>query len=67
MIFFRNMYTEYITHVFIEHMKTENKIEIRNVSMFIIKSFEIRKPFILISIPLTLSLLICNCVYNEGS
>jgi len=24
-------------------MKTENKIEIRNVSMFIMKSFEIRK------------------------
>jgi len=27
----------------IELMKTENKIEIRNVSMFIMKSFEIRK------------------------
>ena len=27
---------------FIELMKTENKIEIRNVSMFIMKSFEIR-------------------------
>jgi len=29
---------------FIELMKTEHKIEIRNVSMFIMKSFEIRKP-----------------------
>jgi len=28
---------------FIELIKTENKIEIRNVSMFIMKSFEIRK------------------------
>ena len=28
---------------FIELMKTENKIEIRNLSMFIMKSFEIRK------------------------
>jgi len=28
---------------FIELLKTENKIEIRNVSMFIMKSFEIRK------------------------
>jgi len=28
---------------FIELKKTENKIEIRNVSMFIMKSFEIRK------------------------
>ena len=27
----------------IKLMKTENKIEIRNVSMFIMKSFEIRK------------------------
>ena len=27
----------------IELMKTENKTEIRNVSMFIMKSFEIRK------------------------
>ena len=27
----------------IELMKTENKIELRNVSMFIMKSFEIRK------------------------
>jgi len=27
---------------FIELIKTENKIEIRNVSMFIVKSFEIR-------------------------
>ena len=27
----------------IELMKTENKIEIRNLSMFITKSFEIRK------------------------
>jgi len=40
----------------IELMKTENKIEIRNLSMFIMKSFEIRKEiFILISMPLTLS------------
>ena len=31
---------------FIELIKTENKIEIRNLSMFIMKSFEIRrKPF----------------------
>jgi len=45
MIFFRNIYTEYITHVFIERIKVENKMEIRNVSMFIIKSFEIRKLF----------------------
>ena len=29
---------------FIELIKTENKIEIRNVSMFVMKSFEIRKP-----------------------
>jgi len=37
-------------------MKTENKIEIRNISMCIVKSFEIRKKhFILIGIPLTLS------------
>ena len=28
---------------FIELMKTENKIEIRNLSMFIMKSFESRK------------------------
>jgi len=28
---------------FIELLNTENKIEIRNVSMFIMKSFEIRK------------------------
>jgi len=28
---------------FIELIKTENKIEIRNLSMFILKSFEIRK------------------------
>jgi len=28
---------------FIELITTENKIEIRNVSMFIMKSFEIRK------------------------
>jgi len=28
---------------FIKLMKKENKIEIRNVSMFIMKSFEIRK------------------------
>jgi len=28
---------------FIELIKTENKIEIRNVSMFIMKSFEIKK------------------------
>ena len=28
---------------FIELIKTENKIEIRNLSMFIMKSFEIRK------------------------
>ena len=27
----------------IELMKTENKIEIRNVSLFVIKFFEIRK------------------------
>ena len=40
----------------IELMKTENKIEIRNLSMFIMKSFEIRKEiFILISMLLTLS------------
>ena len=30
-------------HEFIELMKTENKIEKRNVSMFIMKSFELRK------------------------
>ena len=29
---------------FIKLIKTENKIEIRNVSMFVMKSFEIRKP-----------------------
>ena len=28
---------------FIELIKTENKIEIRNLDMFIMKSFEIRK------------------------
>ena len=28
---------------FIEFIKTEKKIEIRNVSMFVMKSFEIRK------------------------
>jgi len=28
---------------FAELMKTENKIETRNISMFIMKSFEIRK------------------------
>jgi len=28
---------------FIELIKTENKIEIRNLSMFIMKSFEIRR------------------------
>jgi len=45
---------------FIELIKTENKIEIRNVSMFIMKSFEIRKKnFILISMHLTLSF----CIY----
>jgi len=37
-------------------MKTENKIEIRNLSMFIMKSYENRKQnFILISMPLMLS------------
>jgi len=60
---------------FIELMTTENKTEIRNLSMFIMKSFEIRKKhFSLISMPLTLSflyihvvdLLIRNCMYNEG-
>ena len=41
---------------FIELIKTENKIEIRNLSMFIMKSFEIRKKtFILISMHRTLS------------
>jgi len=44
---------------FIELVKTENKIEIGNLSMFIMKSFEIRKPFILISMHLTLSF----CIY----
>jgi len=59
---------------FIELLKTENKIEIRNVFIFITKSFELRKKhFILRSMPLMLSffiyvvdLLICNCIYNEG-
>ena len=37
---------------FIELMKTENKIEKRNVSMFIMKSFEIRKKLHLICNPL---------------
>ena len=60
---------------FIELMTTENKTEIRKLSMFIMKSFEIRKKhFSLISMHLTLSflyihvvdLLIRNCIYNEG-
>ena len=54
--------------------KTENKIEIRNLSMFIMKSFEIRtKTFILISMHHAsflyihvVDLLICNCIYNKG-
>jgi len=44
---------------FIELIKTENKIEIRNLSMFIMKSFEIRKKTTLISMHLTLSF----CIY----
>ena len=41
---------------FIELMKIENKIEKRNVSTFIINSFEIKKKtFNFISMPLTLS------------
>jgi len=41
--------------------KTENKIEIRILSMFIMKSFEIRKKsFILISMHFTLSF----CIYT---
>jgi len=44
---------------FIELMKTENKTEIRNVSMFIMKSFEMRKYFILTSMSFTLSF----CIY----
>ena len=59
---------------FIELLKTENKIEIRNLFIFITLSFDIRKKhFILSSMPLMLSffiyvvdLLICNCIYNEG-
>ena len=45
---------------FIELIKTENKIEIRNLSMSIMKSFEIRKKtFIFIRMPLPLSF----CIY----
>jgi len=44
---------------FIELMKTENKTEIRNVSMFIMKSFEMRTDFILTSMSFTLSF----CIY----
>jgi len=60
---------------FIELMKTENKIEIRKLSMFIMKSFEIRKTtlFGLVYAPHALflyihvvDLLICICIYNEG-
>jgi len=45
---------------FIELMKTENKIDIRNLSMFIMKSFELEKKlYILIGMHLTLSF----CIY----
>ena len=42
-------------------MKTENKIEVRNVSMLIMKSLEIRKNFILISMPLKLFVVVYTC------
>jgi len=60
---------------FIELMKTENKIDIRNLSMFIMKSFELENPplyfdwyaphafFLYIHVVI---LLICLCIYNEG-
>ena len=59
----------------IEIMTTENKIEIRNVSMFIMKSFEIRKklyfdqyaPYTFFLYTHEVELLIYNCIYNEGS
>ena len=56
-----------------ELMTTENIIEIRNLSMFIMKSLKIRqKNFILIKyaplaflyIPVV-DLLMCNCIYIE--
>ena len=61
---------------FIELMTTENKTEIRNLSMFIMKSFEIRKThtflwlvcpsrFLFLYIHVVV-LLIRNCIYNEG-
>ena len=56
---------------FIELIKTENKTEIRNVSMFIMKSFEIRKklyfdeyaPHAFFLYTHVVDLFICNCIY----
>jgi len=47
----------------IELLKTENKIEIRNISMCIVKSFEIRKNtlFWLVYPSRFLSLYTCSC------
>ena len=58
----------------IELMKTENKIEIRNISMCIVKSFEIRKtlyfdwytPHAFFLYIRVVVLLTCNCIYNKG-
>jgi len=38
-----NAHIEHTQDEFIELIKTENEIKIRNLSMFITKSFEIRK------------------------
>ena len=59
---------------YIELMKTENKIEIRNLSMFIMTYFEIRKTLYIVKYAPhafflyihVVDLLICNCIYNEG-
>ena len=57
---------------FIEQMTTENQTEISNLSLFIMKSFEIRFFYIFwLSMHLALSflyvfdLMICNCIYIE--
>ena len=55
---------------FIELMKTENVTEIRNLSMYITKVFEIKKNFILIkyaphAFMYIVIVYICNCIYIE--
>jgi len=52
---------------FIELMTTEHNIEIRILSMFIMKSFEIcPSAFFLHVHVLVVDLLTCNSIYNEG-